>query len=639
MTARSRTAVVGGAAVVVLIALFSRPPAANPVSMSVPLAAAADAPASIPVVTATAAADAPAPRPGSMHSYDITFVQSISFGQRAKAAAGGAPAPHGLDKTVNGGLTLACVEHDARRVRYRATLEHVGASINGERVTHAELLTLLARPFFFDTDADGRIVAFAFDANLPMDVRGGLKAMMALGQVVTGAGDTWTTREEDTTGAYDATYTRSAAGNLLRKTRVRYVHLAGREGGEADESAQVEVHDDIRIALGGDGAMATLSAITATDIPFAEPLGHISDQESCIMTLRNTGFDGAKLPSYRAERAAMQEATMDVTAEIRAPATMQAMRDQANRNTLKGANLHDLLGELEHARTGSSQERAVVMSRLRADFRLNPDDAKQMARDVPGSPVQDGMLLTGALAGAATPESLGSLAEVAANARTPKEVRLNAVTGLGLATASSSPLVHALAALLSDPDPRVHASALLALGSAAATLRESDPAAYEFAITTLLGALASAQIPEQRALGFRALGNSGDARVLPLAKEAETREVPAVRLAAVVSVRRVVHPEVDAFLTRVMHEDTELRVRVGAIETAEQYRTLPAYVPVLGEVAKNDAAPLVRRAALHALDRVKSVPEVPAAIQWSAENDPSEDVRKFAGELLQGSPE
>ena len=639
MTARSRAAVVGGAALVVLIAVFSRPHPTNPVPIAVPQEVAATTPASMPVVTAAAAADAPAPKPGSLHSYDLTFVQSMTIGPSAKPAAKGSVARQGLDKTVKGGLTLVCVEHDARHIRYRATLDHVGTSLNGEPVTNAELLTLLARPFFFDTDANGRVVAFAFDAKLPMDVRGGLKAMIALGQVVTGAGDTWTTREEDTTGAYDATYTRGAAGNRLSKTRVRYVHLAGRARGDADDSALVEVHDDIRIALGADGALATLSANTATEIPFGEPLGHISDHETCIMTLRDTGFDEAKLPEYRAERAEMPEATMDATAEMQAPATMLAMRDQADRNTLNGAKLQDLLGELEHARTGTSQDRGVMMSRLSADFRLRAEDAKQMAKDIPGSPSQNGMLLTGGLTGAATPEALGSLAEVAANNRTPMEVRLNAVTGLGLATSSSSPLVHALAALLNDPDPMVQASALLALGSAAGNLRESDPAAYEFAITTLLNALASAQTPEQRALCFRALGNSGDARVLPLAREAETREMPVVRLAAVASVRRVALPDVDAFLMSVLHEDTESQVRVGAIETAEQFRTLQAYIPALGGVAKSDAAPLVRHAALHALDRVKSLPEALALITWSGRNDPSEDVRKFANELLQAKPE
>ena len=636
MTARSRVALVGGAALVVLIALFSRPQPTAPVPTSVPEVGSVPAPLPLPVVAAAAAPEAPAPRPGSLHSYDIAFVQSMTIGQSAKPAARGSAARQGLDRTVKGGLTLVCVEHEATRVRYRATLEHVGASVNGLPLTDAELL---ARPFFFDTDASGRIVAFAFDPTLPMDVRGTLKALMALGQVVTGAGDAWTTREEDTTGAYDATYTRAATGNRLTKARVRYVHLAGRERGFADESAQVEVHDDIRIALGADGALVALSAITATDIPLGEGLGRISDHETCIMTLRDTGFDEAKLASYRAERAGMPEAAMDATAELRAPATKLAMREQADRNTLNGAKLQDVMGELEHARTGTSQERAVVMSRLSAGFRLSREDAEQTAKKIPGSPIQDGMVLTGALAGAATPEALGLLAEVAANGGTPKEVRLNAVTGLGLATSSSSPLVHTLAALLDDGDSAVQASALLALGGAAATLRESDPAAYEFAITTLLNALTSAQTPGQRELCFRALGNSGDPRVLPFAREAVTREVPLVRLAAVDSVRRVALPDVDAFLTSVMHEDAESRVRVGAVAVAEEFRALPTYVPVLGGVAKSDASPLVRRAVLHALDRVRALPEALAVIQWSAANDASDDVRKFANELLQPRPE
>jgi HEAT repeat protein len=211
---------------------------------------------------------------------------------------------------------------------------------------------------------------------------------------------------------------------------------------------------------------------------------------------------------------------------------------------------------------------------------------------------------------------------------------MNAIGALALVQTPSSSNVQALAAMTSDPDNDISSSATLALGASARTLGTTDPALYQDTVGNLLTDLANAQSPQQMMLDLRALGNSGDPRVLAAAQNAMSVQDVGVRLAAVSAVRFVPGSDCDTFLTSVAENDPDESVRVQALATIQTYRSAAGFLPLFAAVLQRDGSPIVRRAALQALNTIRTNPEAASLIAAAARDDSSEDVRQYAQAIL-----
>jgi hypothetical protein len=439
---------------------------------------------------------------------------------------------------------------------------------------------------------------------------------------------TWIALEEDTTGEYEATYTREDDARHVRKARARYLRIATPRGLEsASDVGSVALEDDTRITLTAQGALEDIASQTTTDVRFGPgmPVVHAKAALRAHMTEQPGSASTAALAEMSDAWKRQQKVEMAAAPEQEDP------RDAAGR--APPSALAELQRELAATGKGKGGARGALVGRLQTDFRLHPEDAAKVVPYVRSASVADGQSITAALGGAGTPEALRALVAIANTQATAMDVRVNAIGALAVSQVPSTDTVHALKRMTSDGDSDIHSASTLALGAAAATVRATDPAAYEDAVGVLLAQLAAATTPEEMILALRALGNSADPRVLGGAERAMAHPGP-VRVAAVAAVRFVQGVPVDAFLRRAMAEDPDPSVRAQAIATIEGYRAVTAQLTALGAVLRDDLDAVVRRAALHALNVAIATPEARALIALAAQRDPSEEVRAYAQAIL-----
>jgi HEAT repeats len=639
MNRRHRLLVAGaaGASLLGLAAFSLRPMRAPPEPPSAPEAAGPKpvaAPWEAPAPAAPApAAEAPA-RLGRQRDYEVDLNESVTLA--AATPRGARPGEQAsMIKTLHASWLVTCVVSERGRARYRGLLHDVKAAVNGQAYPEGEYLKDFARPFFFDTDAEGKVTALAFEPQAGSDARGTIKSLVARSQVVVhraaAAPPSWVTLEDDPTGEYEADYSRLTDAFHLRKERTRYLRVATEQGlrGVAELGA-VAVKDDTRITLTAEGDLDEIASTTETDLRFGDGMPVVRSRTTLAAHLLVADTDASALAAMNAEWRRARVVDMASPPEK----DDAGGKDGADARPAKRTPLADLERDLAKVPKGATGLRGAQLARLQADFRVHPEDAQKIVSYVQTASVADGQSITAALGGAGTPEALRALVGIATTPATAMDVRVNAIGALAISGASSSDTVQALKQMTADGNPDIHAASTLALGAAAAAVRATDPSAYQDAVGLLLGALAAATTPDEMILALRGLGNSGDPRVLAAAEQAMSGQPASVRVAAVAAVRFVAGTPTDDFLRSVMQNDPDEPVRIQALATVEMYRAVGDFLPTLGGVLRAEPDALVRHAALHALNVIKAMPEAIALLAFSARSDPSQEIRAYAQAIL-----
>ena len=637
--ARLLSTALAGASLLALVGAFTWPRSSGEAPAPVVVTEGERAPIhptpSVPASVWVRADDAPAL--GSRRVYEVDFSQTVLLSAKADAAAAGDEGSaiiKGL--RANWSVTLIAVTKGGL-LRYRGVLTDVKAQANGQPYPEGALVQDFGRPFFFDTDGEGKVVSVAFDKALGSDARRTIKALVSGSQVAFHAegADSWMTHEQDPTGEYEARYTRQGDPRHLRKERTQYLRIAT-EGGlrPAADQGDVTVRDNTRIETLVGGALDKLASETETDLQFGKGMPRVHLTSVLTLALRQSDVDAAKLQAMNDEWLGAQKGDVATAPMDDDPKAKEAAQREADEKLLKKASITDLERELAAIPKTSSRERAVQMAKLKADFRRHPEDTQKVVSYVRTASIADGQAIAGALGGTATRESLKALVDIANTADTPMAVRTNAIGALAIAQTPSADSVRALQGMTSDASPDISSASTLALGAAAAGVRDLDPGVYQDAIGLLLGNLSRAQTPEAMVLCLLALGNSGDPRVLAAAEKAMAWEDASVRVAAVAAVRFVAGSSTDDFLASAMQSDAAPSVRVQAVSTVEGYRDIGAFVPTFGQLLQTDSSALVRRAVLHALGAIKAEASAMALIASAARNDPAQNVREYAQAII-----
>lgn len=243
--------------------------------------------------------------------------------------------------------------------------------------------------------------------------------------------------------------------------------------------------------------------------------------------------------------------------------------------------------------------------------------------------MEDGKAITAALGGTGSPQAQRALVAVVDNPRVPLPVRLNASTAILLVEQPTPAVASELQRQMNDPNEHIRGASSLALGSVLAHLAAEHRAERDSGFAALIASLQGATTLQARVIALRSLGNSGDARVLPHARQAYLDENIEVRVAAVHAVRFVPGTQAEELISKAMLNDPEARVRIQAIETVTAHRYVPTYFTAYDAVLAADQFPLVRRAAVQSLSKASDAPAAIALLK-RAETDPSEDVRVVA---------
>jgi HEAT repeat protein len=180
-------------------------------------------------------------------------------------------------------------------------------------------------------------------------------------------------------------------------------------------------------------------------------------------------------------------------------------------------------------------------------------------------------------------------------------------------------------------DPELASTAVLGLGNAAMRLRDRDAAGAAGYVDDLLARLRAATDDGTRMTLLRALGNTGDARILPALQAAFASDAELVRAAAVEALRFV--PGVEPLVIAALRDHASA-VRTAAVFAAG-FGSLDKLVGVLAETARVDPDTTVRRSIVElAGARMKELPALRAIVEHAAANDADTELRDAARGML-----
>jgi hypothetical protein len=489
------------------------------------------------------------------------------------------------------------------------TSARVQAWLTGVRVTGRGLSgsvdeRALERPVLVDFAADGGLVATQVGRDLGRPTADLARALAASFQLVGGAGDGWQTHERDATGAYTARYEWDGATGRLTKKKAGYeppVELVQSDGGGTIDEG---------------GWPTTLASDDAVRVTLAD--GTVLDAEISVQH---------RLLRMAVKAAPPLPAELSATAPAPSPSNQTWDRAEADRARMEGKRGADVLRSL--AAGPAPAKVPALMADLQAALRLDPSLIASVREAVAGAASTGAaQALIAALGGVGRPPAVEALAALARAPDLDPERRQDVLAGLGLAEGDAPSARETLQELARSGDAATRSTALLALGNRARRSESGDQQVDE-----LLARWRDAQTADERTLALQALGNSGNARILPAVEEGLAAVEATVRGAAVVALRFLRTPEVVDLLGQVLSGDADPWVR-AQVPFAARTQPRQALLPALARGLREDRAAEVRLAILQLLGRGPLDDGTRGLLGWSAVNDPDPNVQRAARERL-----
>lgn len=466
----------------------------------------------------------------------------------------------------------------------------------------------LSVPYTFTLGERGTLLALQLPRELDDETRSVLVALAATAQVTEGgAAATWSAVETDSLGMHDVRYRRDADG--LHRSKLAY-----RAAGDAPLAVKV-VRSTTDIALRDDRWPARLEQREELAVGFDKIAVTVAGR----ISLRHVGTE---------HRVATVPAGLETVA---VDARSTAARDQDDRELLDGASLGDLLATHAAVRDDGNAA-AHTYLRLVALFRLDPEAAREAGATLLRGSLdpREATAVIGALGEAGTPLAQHALVDVVAATTTAADQRVASALSLGLTATPAPETVAALATASQATDPQLAATATLALGNASLRLAGTDAAGAARQVDELLARLARASEPSDQVILLRALGNTGDPRILPALEAALTAASDPVRTAATEALRLIPDGRADVLVIAAL-EDPSPIVR-GAAVFAASHRRLDPVVRALAVRVQVDSDVAVRRAIVElAAQRLGELPGLLRPIVvYAAEHDRDSELRALA---------
>jgi len=268
--------------------------------------------------------------------------------------------------------------------------------------------------------------------------------------------------------------------------------------------------------------------------------------------------------------------------------------------------------------------------RIAALMRLEPETIRTAQRMVLDGAEAAGTLI-GAMGEAGTPAAQHALGELLATPTLGEEPRTHVAVALGLTAAPTRDTLRALDDAASGTGD-LASTATLAQGNASLRMHDDDPQAAAAQVDALLARLARASDDEERALVLRALGNTGDPRILDALTQALATGSITVRIAATEALRLVPGSAADQLLLARCADASGL-VRAAAV-FAFTDRDLGPFAAALARMARRDADVGVRRAIVDLA--AARLDELRAVVEQVAANDADPELRTIAKSVLAG---
>ncbi len=575
------------------------------------------------------------------------------------------PAPISVASVLRGELVVTIVgSHPGRaEVLYVLRNAFVQLVINGQEqvAQQNDVAKDLSRGVLVELTPEGRIIDFyttGNGANLSKDFT---RTLLAAVQFVVPApthrdAHSWTVREEDRNGPYIARYTvlsnstTSQAGGLetnkiaIRKTKIRYLPAVTQKtvpGPENKAESQRALTSKGSFEGQFDPTQRRLVSLQGTETQ--ETAIHGKRVAHSEVTLRLTLTSTTELlPSeMRDIRRTLSTLKKDSSRlALFAPHSAEEIKSNIQRSELGTATLEGLLTQLAaaDAKKEKSEETSLYL-KFKALVYVHPDSSVRLGEIMSGAPASSltFRILAGALGAAEHPEAQAALAR-AIEARPDDWPALSSLISALCAVRRPTPEAQNTMRQLanSSADSNISSAALLGLGNMARSLAHTDQKRSAEIVDELIQRLANSQTENAKRMLAQALGNAASPRIMPVISRLATDTSPAVRAAALDSLRAVPLPEADKLLIQALASDTDVRVRLEAAFALGFRSASAASFEAQSSALLGEKDEKVRAALLNNLAKMhQEFPAVRQFIENAAENDPSEYVRKIAREVLQ----
>ncbi len=417
----------------------------------------------------------------------------------------------------------------------------------------------------------------------------------------------WLVTEEDTTGRYEARYELRGSRRRgehtfaeIAKTKTRYLGVFGAEGFRVEGGTTAYIDRDTGIV-----GLIECHERYSLDTP------KVRGEWSLTCLLEKISWD-TTLPSRRPERRGFRRLSPELTEE-RAAVDPRSRRYEAR--------VRDRRLSLDGILARPASNSWELLQDAEALFAARPESVAEALRRIRLG--EEGASLLVSAFGAAQVET--ALGELIVDGTLNREIRQEAVLAAALLDHPGRETERILAETTEDGDRGIADSALLALGAVA--FRSSG----EESGRILLARLARARDAEEQCLTLEAVGNSGQAAALPAVLEKTESAEERVRSSAVHALRRMSGSRIDETLVLRATADPSPEVRGIAVRTLGERGQTSAVATVL----RSDPNERVRTAALTWFAaRASRDPEARRILEGVAAADPSEAVRRHAGEVL-----
>ncbi|NVJ20699.1 HEAT repeat domain-containing protein [Myxococcus sp. AM011] len=573
--------------------------------------------------------------PGSLHRHALSLGLTVSFGQQnAPAASTGS----GMRFAVQGewDVGIVSVEGDTVLVRFHLRPTSFELQVEGQGALAPEqrqaMVAALSLPFFATWDRTGAVSLTHFEQGVDELARGLLRSVVASSQFVVNGmpGTSWSTEEQDTSGQYLAAYQRQGSSRFEKRKRA-YTAVATPQGLQPlGTSPRMSVSGGSTFELGEGAWLQTLQTREQLTVDSGEGLPTVTNTTELTLRLLERRQDASLRSAFAARSGLLTTAAL---ASFQGQATDPLAH---HRQVLGSRTFEDILADLRALPTDEKARddaRTRALEQLRALFLLRPEEAARipaLLREKGLSPLAASAML-GALSAASTPESLRALASATVDTALTTDVRMDAVSALGMADNPLREGVDTLRQLSRSEDPRLRGTATLAMGNAAMQLNDTDGRGSEALVQELKNDYRAARDADQRALLLRSLGNTRAPGALESIMDALRSDSVKVREAAMVALRGIPGPEADRLLVERLANDSASEVR-RAVVFACGFRPLePLLLPMLGQALREDVSDGVRSDIVQLLGQHRgNTPGALALLRWASQHERHPDIRRMA---------
>ncbi|MCP3163570.1 HEAT repeat domain-containing protein [Myxococcus qinghaiensis] len=573
--------------------------------------------------------------PGSLHRHALSLGLTVSFGQQK---APDAPTGPGMRFALQGEWDVGIVSAEGDTVLVRLQLRPTSfeLQVEGQGALAPEqrqaMVAALSLPFFATLDRTGAVSLTHFEQGVDELARGLLRSVVASSQfVVNGVpGTTWSTEEQDTSGQYLAEYQRQGASRFEKRKRA-YTAVATPQGLQPlGTSPRMSVSGGSTFELGEGAWLQTLQTREQLTVESGEGLPTVTNATELTLRLLERRQDASLRGAFAARSGLLTTAAL---ASFQGQATDPLAH---HRQVLGSRTFDDILADLralpadEKARDDA---RTRALEQLRALLLLRPEEAARipaLLREKGLSPLAASAML-GALSAASTPESLRALASATVDTALTTDVRMDAVSALGMADNPIRAGVDTLRQVSRSEDPRLRGTATLAMGNAAMQLNDTDGRGSEALVQELKNDYRAARDADQRSLLLRALGNTRAPGALESIMDALRSDSVKVREAAMVALRGFPGPEADRLLMERLANDSASEVRRGAVFACGFRPLEPLLLPMLGQALREDVSDGVRSDIVQLLGQHRgTTPGALALLRWASQHERHPDIRRMA---------